>query len=778
MKKIYFLLLLLCGFVNAQIVTIPDNNFRAKLIALGVDTNADGNIQQSEALARTTLDVYTSNISDLTGIESFTNLTELNCYGNHISTLNLTALISLTSLYCYNNNSLTSLNVSGLTLLNTLDCRSNLLTTLNLAGLTSLNYFDCAANLLTSLNVSGLTSLIYLNCSSNHLTTLNVSGLPALSYFMCGANQLTSLNFTNCAALADIGCGFNQLTSLDLTGLGNLNSFTCYNNLISNFVIPNNIAIINFDCSSNQLVNLDLSKLTLNSFNIYGNPLETVDFKNGHVDNIGDYPFYASLQFMCADDNEVTAMNNFLVSEGVLNVVANPYCSFVPGGNYNTITGTVTFDINNNGCDANDAFQPNIRVNINNGTTSGAGFTNTTGNYTLFTQTGSFPITPNATENPTWFTFSPPNATIPFANNSNNTVTQNFCVTANGIHADVEVVIMPITPARPGFDAVYRLVFRNKGNQTLSGNVSFNYNDAVLDFVSSTVVPNSQSTGLLTFNYTNLMPFENRSFSITLNVNGPTETPAINIGDQLDFTAIINPIAGDENSFDNTFPFKQIVVGSFDPNDIICLEGNVVAPTEIGKYLHYVINFENTGTAAAENIVVKDVIDTTKYDISTLQVINSSAPVSTKITANVAEFILQNINLGANQHGNVVFKIKTKNTLVEGNSVSNRADIFFDYNFPIDTGYITTTFQALSNPNFDLDNSISVYPNPTSNVITIKANETLKAVQLFDVQGRVLVTKIEEKNQINFDVSHFSNGVYFLKVTTEKGSKTERIVKE
>ena len=55
------------------IVYIPDANFKAKLIALGVDTNTDGEIQFSEALVPTVLDVSNSNIADLTGIEAFTN---------------------------------------------------------------------------------------------------------------------------------------------------------------------------------------------------------------------------------------------------------------------------------------------------------------------------------------------------------------------------------------------------------------------------------------------------------------------------------------------------------------------------------------------------------------------------------------------------------------------------------------------------------------------------------------------------------------------------------
>ena len=339
-------------------------------------------------------------------------------------------------------------------------------------------------------------------------------------------------------------------------------------------------------------------------------------------------------------------------------------------------------------------------------------------------------------------------------------------------------MIEPIVSARPGFDAQYKVVYKNKGNQTLSGNVTFGYNDNVLDFVSSSVAPDLQATGLLTYDYTNLLPFENRSFYITIHVNGPTDTQPVNIGDQLDFTSAVNPLTGDENPADNTFQYSQTVVGSFDPNEIECLEGNIVSPAEIGNYLHYVINFENTGTADAENIVVRDVIDTTQFDVDSLQLLNSSAPVTAKLTGNIAEFIFQNVNLHSGGHGNILIKIKSKNTLVQGDTVSKKANIYFDYNAPINTNLENTIFQTLSSTNFEHDNSISIYPNPTKGNVNINCNNTIKSVQLYDVQGRLLQTNLVNENQTVIDISNQSTGIYFLKITSEKGIGVQKIVRE
>ena len=339
-------------------------------------------------------------------------------------------------------------------------------------------------------------------------------------------------------------------------------------------------------------------------------------------------------------------------------------------------------------------------------------------------------------------------------------------------------MIAPIQRARPGFDAVYQVVYKNKGNQTVSGNVNFTYDDAVLDFISSTTAPNTQTTGQLNFDYTNLLPFENRSIYITLNVNSPMETPAVNIGDQLTFIAIISPINGDETEADNFFTFNQIVVGSYDPNDIICLEGDVVSPSEIGNYLHYVINFENTGTAEAENIVVREVIDTTQFDVNSLQILNSSAAMTAKLTGNVAEFIFQSINLDSGGHGNILIKVKSRDNLVEGSTVSKKANIYFDYNFPVETLPENTVFQSLSNPDIPVDATIAIYPNPTNGIVTITCTNTIKSVQLFDIQGRLLETNLVNQSQSTLDISTKSKGVYFLKIASDKGIVVEKLVRE
>jgi uncharacterized repeat protein (TIGR01451 family) len=760
MKNLILLLLLFTGLANAQIVNIPDANFKAKLLAadvtnqiasadsfnllaspiwydyIKIDSNNDGEIQISEALLVRQLDISNSNIADLTGISSFPNLQYLNCGFNQLTTINVSQNTFLIS-------------------------------------------FKCTSNQISVLDVSNLSILKILGCSSNLISSLDISNLN-LQQLLCQNNQLSSLEISSSINLYNLNCSNNQLISLDITGL-NLQYLNFSQNQITNFNFPMQLNMAYFNCSNNNLTQIDVSKIICDNYDFSNNPnLTYLNMKNGHQDQcvvllaIGmDYICshflgLPNLQFICVDEGESVGWT--IPS----NISMSSYCSFTPGGNYNTISGTTKYDSNANGCDINDPVISNVKINITDGTNSGSTFTNNFGNYNFYTIEPNLNIVP-ILENPTYFNSS--GSAFNFLNGGfGQTGIVDFCISPNGNHADLEVVLAPITPARPGFDAVYQLIYKNKGNQTLNGVLSLNYDVFRLLFISSNTTPDFNFEGTIDWNFTNLLPFEARSILVTLNVNSPTETPAVTIGDILNFTTSITPVVGDDLPLDNTFMYNQTVVGSFDPNNIECLEGTSVAPSEIGKYLHYAINFENTGNFPAENVVVKTIIDPAKYDINSLQLLDTSNPVDARITGNVVEFIFKNVQLaGPGGHGHVLLKVKSKNSLIAGDSVANRADIFFDYNAPVDTGLETTVFQSLSNSVFVKDDSVSVSPNPASSIIAINCNSAIKTIQVYDVQGRVLQTVL---NTNNLDISDKTNGVYFLKITTEKGSKVEKIIKE
>ncbi|RZJ25124.1 MAG: T9SS type A sorting domain-containing protein, partial [Flavobacterium sp.] len=393
---------------------------------------------------------------------------------------------------------------------------------------------------------------------------------------------------------------------------------------------------------------------------------------------------------------------------------------------------------------------------------------------------GDYTIAPQL-ENPAYFNVFPASASISFPSVDNSTQIRDFCLSANGIHPDLEVVLIPVGAARPGFDSQYRIVYKNKGNQTLSGSVNVVFDDAKTDFVSSIPTVNNQSLNSLIWNFTNLHPFESREINFTLNINSPIETPSVNAGDVLEFTTSINFAAGDDTPNDNISQLHQIVVNALDPNAKTCIEGNVVSSQLIGDYLHYNIEFENLGTADAINVVVKDEIDPELFDINSLQVLYSSHEMRASIRGNTVEFAFENINLAAASgnppvggHGNVLFKIKTLPGLSIGDEVRNKANIYFDYNAAVETNMARTTFQMLSNPQFQIDQSVVIYPNPAIALVNISSKSTIKTLELYDIQGRLLEVETMQSQATTLDLTGKEKGVYFVKVITEKGIKIEK----
>ncbi len=609
-------------------------------------------------------------------------------------------------------------------------------------------------------NVSMSMNLQFVALTNNDISGINGT---LLEYFTPsynpGANIIT---FTqNQMIPADL----NASVCIDLTVTQNSSQAQAFNGF--------NVNISATDGSTNAEGNAGIFTFTTNLSDDDGDGVLNVDEPDTALDPClpAQNPGYTGYNQNNLNWQQSDCDGDLLSNATEVMLGSDPYSA------QNTILGKVSIDLDGNGCDTNDAPYAFMNIEINDGTTTSSILTNETGQYDIYTEAGDFTVTPTF-ENPSYFNVDPANVTVNFADANSNFAIQDFCVTPNGVHNDVEILIAPINAAKPGFDAEYVITYKNKGNQTLSGDYSMTYDETVLDFVSATVVP-AQASGLLTWDYVDLLPFQTRTVNVTLSVNSPTDTPAVNLGDQLDFSVAINPVAGDELPEDNQLDYNQTVVSSFDPNNIICLEGEFEDNTAIGNYLHYIVNFENTGDISAQNIIVVTDVDPTMYDISTLQVLNSTHTPITVIEENQVLIIFDSIYLDAGAQGNIVFKLKTLEDLDENSTVTQNAEIFFDYNSPIETNDANTTFQTLlGNAEFNADTAISLYPNPTSNVVTVAALNTITNVSIIDIQGRTLQSIDTNVNELDIDVSSRANGVYFIKIATDNGTYMKKVIKE
>ncbi len=504
--------------------------------------------------------------------------------------------------------------------------------------------------------------------------------------------------------------------------------------------------------------------------------LQTVFVKNGEDDSdkFASVDNCPALAYICEDEDFVDQTQLALINFG-LSCEVNSYCDLLPGGVYYLISHSAHFDADNDGCDDADPFFSKVWVAI-----TGAG--NPTLDYgaqggishSIGVNAGSYSVVP-ILENPSYFNVNPSNVDVQFPVNSS-PFEIDFCVTPNGVKHDVGVAILPVSVAIPGYAAQYRIVCRNQGNQPASGSLSFHYPEglSLTNAGGGTVTMNG-----LEFEYTDQSVGATWVYDLTFIVNNGFGMPPVEEADVLDFSTIISCVGQDENPDDNTFTLQQTVVTSFDPNDKTCLEGNTLDPSMAGKYVHYLIRFENTGTANAQNIVVKDVIDTTKFDVSSLIPLDGSHPFQTRITSNnKVEFIFENIQLpfdDAHNDGFVAFKIKTKSTLIAGDTFSNAANIYFDYNAPIVTNTATTTLQALGASDFDFDRYLTIWPNPASDILHIEGASGVRSAQVYDLSGRLVTSFLHAKEM---DLTQLEAGTYLLRVHTEKGVAATRFVKQ
>jgi uncharacterized repeat protein (TIGR01451 family) len=290
---------------------------------------------------------------------------------------------------------------------------------------------------------------------------------------------------------------------------------------------------------------------------------------------------------------------------------------------------------------------------------------------------------------------------------------------------------------------------------------------------------NSNVASTITWNYTNLLPFEYRYIDLSLNVLIP---PTVNVNDSLAFTVVANPTAGDNVPTNNTLSWNQTVRSSFDPNDKTVIEGATITTAQTTNYLTYVTRFQNTGTANATTVVVQETLDP-KLDWNTFEPIASSHTSNIQIkNGNQVTYTFSNIDLpyeGANaaaSHGWMSYRIKPKNNVVVNDIMSSKSEIYFDYNAPILTNTVSTQVTALGTADY-IKSNFKVYPNPAANYLIIEANASMEAhYQIMDVNGKVLqFDTIESLKPI--DISSLQSGFYLVNITTNQGKATYKLIK-
>tara|TARA_R110002111_G_scaffold26397_2_gene57133 strand:- start:6296 stop:8563 length:2268 start_codon:yes stop_codon:yes gene_type:complete len=355
---------------------------------------------------------------------------------------------------------------------------------------------------------------------------------------------------------------------------------------------------------------------------------------------------------------------------------------------------------------------------------------------------------------------------------------------------DISVNLLSYWQApRPGFTYRNMLIVKNNGESTVSsGSVTF-ANDAIAAYsgatglsAGNTITPTA--TGF-TLDFINLLPGESEVIYIDLLVS-----TSANLGDMITNVAEYTTSSSDVVIENNTSSLSEIIIGSYDPNDINESHGPEIEHVSFTEddYLYYTIRFQNVGTASAINVTIDNVLDP-KLDKTTFQMLRASHSYGIERDFDALTWQFSNINLAdettdePNSHGFVYYKIKPLAGYEIGDIIPNTASIIFDFNTPVITNTFNTEFIApLSTTENSIKSDYLLSPNPSKDMVSLsfKSAQSSIEVTVFDILGKMVLThKAQQVSSIDLNISALENGVYFVKVKNEEGQlESKKIIKE
>jgi len=247
------------------------------------------------------------------------------------------------------------------------------------------------------------------------------------------------------------------------------------------------------------------------------------------------------------------------------------------------------------------------------------------------------------------------------------------------------------------------------------------------------------------------------------------------------FGSTITSTTNDCDSTNNYGVLGMYVGVSYDPNDKSVNQPFYVDPGVQDEYT-YVVRFQNTGTAPAQDVYILDTLST-KLDWSTLQVVETTHQMQMIDYGNgVIKFDFPQIWLPDSttnepaSHGHVVYKIKEISNINIGDVIENTAYIYFDQNAPIVTN-TTVNVNMILGLDDRLPISIALYPNPSNDILNIRTESQIQQIRIVDLSGRIVLQSNPLSMQEVFDVSGLSNGLYAVQITTANGQANKTFVK-
>jgi PKD repeat protein len=623
---------------------------------------------------------------------------------------------------------------------------------------------------------NALYTYTLVNCNTVHFTNVSTGAYTNLVWYFGDGTSSSSVNPTHTfpvgtwtvqlTVYSNSGCQATYYSVITVQPCGSNNDTICgtiFNDTNGNGVQDNN-------------------ETGLGGGTVYaGNYTATVN-SNGHYQLIvpaGTYTVYYcatgnnSFTIPVGSNNPNTLTGSCASYTVTTNGSNNCGYNFGVQNNTTTICGTVYFDANNNQTqDANtESGIANAVVTItgSNGNAYTT-YTDQNGNYCVTVPAGTYTITVLTTF--AGATITPQVITVTVINGVNS-YHNDFAVYAQPGACDLSISITPHTTVTAGFAAWYSIEICNVGASVSNGTANLFFDNALV-FNSSSPAQTSanNSTHTVTWAVNNLLPGSCAYYWVDFDALTSTQ-----IGQHIFMLANVTTTNCNEANFTNNVDtVHQDATASWDPNNKLVLPIGVGAEGAImgNEELTYTINFQNTGTSPAVNVVLRDMFDT-DLNLETFRMIGASHPYTMQFNGREAIWKFSSIMLpdsNTNEeasHGHVTFTIKPNIGLAQGTQLTNMANIYFDYNEAVATNTALNSIDyALSLS--DIENgiaTITLMPNPFKEFTTIKidGDNATYELKVYDMLGQLIRKDITGNNTFTIQRETLASGVYMYEVT-------------
>lgn len=174
---------------------------------------------------------------------------------------------------------------------------------------------------------------------------------------------------------------------------------------------------------------------------------------------------------------------------------------------------------------------------------------------------------------------------------------------------------------------------------------------------------------------------------------------------------------------------------------------------------YYVSNFQNAATTSGS-------LDFTVGNSQT------SAAQSTILLSetglNIAAFTQKTVNFSPSTTGVYYFGFRNFSPLTATGTHAIIIDNF-------------TVTEVLGINDTNLDSKFSVFPNPTKNILNISnsMDASIENIELIDINGRSIINnKVANTTETQINISDIAQGVYMLRIVSDRGTLVKKIVKE